>query len=239
MSTDLDDEIFALEAIYGDQINHQSALKSTIDAHLLKFDNSQILFQIVESVKEELRIITTDETNETSTAPKEESNDLEECTVNKGVPTVKFHLQHFPNRLKFAKASQIGEIVHGPIIEQKKSVFQGHCMICSTDNEVSAFITEMLAYKRVIEATHNILAWHFSPPAGSFISGCDDDGEHKAGENLLHFLVISGATNVVVMVTRFFGGIKLGPDRFKIINQAAKLVLSQAHLIPQKKQSCT
>mmetsp|Transcript_39437 Transcript_39437/g.88269 ORF Transcript_39437/g.88269 Transcript_39437/m.88269 type:complete len:124 (-) Transcript_39437:78-449(-) len=46
--------------------------------------------------------------------------------------------------------------------------------------------------------------------------------------------VAQGAKNVVVMVTRWFGGIHLGPDRFKHINNAARGVLEQGDFLPVK-----
>ncbi|KAK0491501.1 ribosomal protein S5 domain 2-type protein [Armillaria novae-zelandiae] len=61
----------------------------------------------------------------------------------------------------------------------------------------------------------------------------DDDGETAAGGRLSHLLQILVRTqvihgdinNVLVIVTRYFGGIHLGPDRFKHINQAARNAL--------------
>jgi putative IMPACT (imprinted ancient) family translation regulator len=37
--------------------------------------------------------------------------------------------------------------------------------------------------------------------------------------------VLQEVSNVLVVVTRYFGGIHLGPDRFKHINQAARNAL--------------
>jgi putative IMPACT (imprinted ancient) family translation regulator len=37
--------------------------------------------------------------------------------------------------------------------------------------------------------------------------------------------VLQEVDNVLVVVTRYFGGIHLGPDRFKHINQAARNAL--------------
>ena len=45
------------------------------------------------------------------------------------------------------------------------------------------------------------------------IARCDDDGETHAGGRMLHLLEILDATNVIVIVTRWYGGILLGPDR--------------------------
>ena len=42
---------------------------------------------------------------------------------------------------------------------------------------------------------------------------CDDDGETAAGGRLLNLLTILDVTDVAVVVTRWFGGIHLGPGR--------------------------
>ena len=55
----------------------------------------------------------------------------------------------------------------------------------------------------------------------------DDDGESAAGARLLHLLQILDAKDVVVVVSRWFGGIHLGPARFTHINNAARMLLDQ------------
>lgn len=51
---------------------------------------------------------------------------------------------------------------------------------------------------------------------------CDDDGETAAGGRLLHLLQVMNVWDVLVVVSRWYGGIKLGPDRFSIINKVAR-----------------
>lgn len=48
---------------------------------------------------------------------------------------------------------------------------------------------------------------------------------------LSHLLQIVDAENVVVVVTRWFGGIHLGPDRFKDINNCARGALEECGFI--------
>ena len=55
----------------------------------------------------------------------------------------------------------------------------------------------------------------------------DDDGESGASDKLLFLLQRAQAMNVVVVVTRWFGGIHLGPDRFKHIVTVARDLLQQ------------
>ena len=62
----------------------------------------------------------------------------------------------------------------------------------------------------------------------------DDDGEAAAGSRLLHLLQVTDARNVVVVVSRWYGGILLGPTRFTYINNAARELLDSCGFIAAK-----
>ena len=51
---------------------------------------------------------------------------------------------------------------------------------------------------------------------------------------MLHLLEVLAIENVLVVVTRWYGGVHLGPDRFKHINNAARDVLERAGVIKKK-----
>lgn len=57
----------------------------------------------------------------------------------------------------------------------------------------------------------------------------DDDGEHGAGKCLAHLLEMRGETNVLVLVSRWYGGIHLGPKRFTHITNVARELLVACH----------
>uniref|UniRef100_A0A4W3HCH0 Impact RWD domain protein n=1 Tax=Callorhinchus milii TaxID=7868 RepID=A0A4W3HCH0_CALMI len=59
----------------------------------------------------------------------------------------------------------------------------------------------------------------------TFLQDCEDDGETAAGGRLLHLMQILDVRNVMVVVSRWYGGILLGPDRFKHINNSARNIL--------------
>ncbi len=61
----------------------------------------------------------------------------------------------------------------------------------------------------------------------------DDDGETQAGARLKHLLEILEVENVLVVVSRWYGGTLLGADRFKHINQAARDALELAGLLEE------
>ncbi|KAJ1914827.1 hypothetical protein H4219_004615 [Mycoemilia scoparia] len=123
----------------------------------------------------------------------------------------------------------------GPEIVDRKSVFVGHVVgNLNTDSKhVLAKINGLLlSNNKIAKATHNVVAYRIELPQtkghneGSVISqDCDDDGETAAGSRLLHLLQLLEVKNVMVVVSRWYGGVKLGPDRFKHINNAARQAL--------------
>jgi len=60
----------------------------------------------------------------------------------------------------------------------------------------------------------------------------NDDGESAAGGRLLRLLQSMEVWNVLVVVSRWFGGIKLGAERFKWINSVARESVVNAGLTP-------
>ncbi len=46
---------------------------------------------------------------------------------------------------------------------------------------------------------------------------------------MLHVMQILDVRNVVVVVSRWYGGIQLGPDRFKHINNSARCAHTHTH----------
>ncbi|KAM3187630.1 hypothetical protein ACTXT7_001904 [Hymenolepis weldensis] len=111
---------------------------------------------------------------------------------------------------------------------------KAHCCEVSSLSEVSAFISTVLEDRKVAAATHNITAWYLrtklkvDAPTTSLVADYDDDGETQAGGRLLHLISLAAKEGVVV--TRWYGGIHLGPDRFKHINNAASQLLTYAGL---------
>jgi len=121
------------------------------------------------------------------------------------------------------------DIVTGEILEDRRSVFQGHTASVKSQEEVQLVLRKLYTNKKIAQATHNISAYRiYLPEKKSWLADCDDDGEDAAGGRLLHLLEILDITDRLVVVSRWFGGIKLGPDRFKLINNAARLVLKIA-----------
>ncbi|PWY97590.1 UPF0029-domain-containing protein [Testicularia cyperi] len=119
-----------------------------------------------------------------------------------------------------------GVLHQTPSIIERKSEFIGYAARISSPDEVDGVLSLILSDKRVARATHPIInAWVCKTWDGVIHRDCDDDGETAAGGRLAHLLGILELENVIVVVTRWYGGIHLGPDRFKLINRAAREAL--------------
>lgn len=92
-------------------------------------------------------------------------------------------------------------------MEERKSVFIGHAAPVASEEEARAFIDEKR--REFHDATHNVYAYLLN---GGAIARYSDDGEPQgtAGVPVLNVVKLSGATDLCVVVTRYFGGILLG-----------------------------
>ena len=92
--------------------------------------------------------------------------------------------------------------------EIQKSRFIAYTSHVETEAEARDFVTSIK--KKHFDARHNCSAWVLG--ADSSQQKSNDDGEPggTAGNPILEAIKQHGLTNVVVVVTRYFGGIKLG-----------------------------
>lgn len=118
-----------------------------------------------------------------------------------------------------------------PFIEAK-STFVARNAPVTSPQQAASYLAHLLASdKRVRAATHNITAWRIRGANGTSFQDCDDDGETAAGSRLLHLMQLMDLWDVMVVVTRWYGGQKLGPRRFALINQAARDAFVRAGLV--------
>jgi len=87
----------------------------------------------------------------------------------------------------------------------KRSEFIAELEPCNSEDEAREFLARVVAKRR--DANHNCRAY--------IIDGVEyssDDGEPSgtAGKPILNAIKKSGLVNVMIIVTRYFGGIKLG-----------------------------
>lgn len=127
-------------------------------------------------------------------------------------------------------------ITHGDVITDRRSTFQPHFAPVFHRKQIKLVMDKLYENKKIANATHNIMAYRILQNDSNSIvcQGCDDDGETHAGSRMLHLLQILDAENVLVVVSRWYGGILLGPDRFKHINNCTRAILEKTGHIKEK-----
>lgn len=83
--------------------------------------------------------------------------------------------------------------------------------------EAQAFVKNLKRQKKYAKATHN--TWAVLLETGPLKA---DDGESGAGTVIIRMLEREGLNNHIIVVTRWYGGTKLGGDRFRRVQDAVR-----------------
>lgn len=113
--------------------------------------------------------------------------------------------------------------------EDRKSVFIGEAKPVSTDAEAIAFIDSVK--KRYPDARHHVYAYVIRENSGMRFSD-DHEPQGTAGMPVLDVIRKNGCTDVVIVVTRYFGGTLLGTGGLVRAYTAAAIgALEEAEII--------
>lgn len=111
----------------------------------------------------------------------------------------------------------------GVILIDKGSKYAVSGAPVSSREDIDAVLADLKSDKAYAKATHN--TWAALLPTGGLKS---DDGETGAGAVILRMLEREGLTGHVVIVTRWYGGKKLGGDRFRHVQSCVRSYFSSA-----------
>ncbi|MBK5261192.1 MAG: YigZ family protein [Peptostreptococcaceae bacterium] len=121
------------------------------------------------------------------------------------------------------KAASVEQII-------EKSKFIAHVSPANTKEEGDAFIVKIKTENK--GATHNVPAMIIGDKFQ--IQWASDDGEPQgtSGAPIVQMLVSEGITNIAVVITRYFGGVKLGTGGLvRAYTSSAKLAIEAAGII--------
>ena len=118
-----------------------------------------------------------------------------------------------------AETSDINQIAH--VLTDRGSKYAVSGGRVSSRADVDAFLKQLKKNKRFAKATHN--TWAVVLSDGGPLKG--DDGEGGAGMVIVNMLEHDGITDHVVVVTRWYGGVKLGGDRFRRVKDSVSAYL--------------
>ncbi len=87
---------------------------------------------------------------------------------------------------------------------------------------VKAFVADLTSAKKFAKATHN--SWAAVLADGTALK--DDDGESGAAAVILKMIERAGLRGHVIVVTRWYGGVNLGGDRFAHVVTSVRAYLA-------------
>lgn len=90
----------------------------------------------------------------------------------------------------------------------QRSRFITHTAPIQNEAEAQAFLQQIK--KRYYDARHSCSAWVLGPDGNRQKSSDDGEPGGTAGAPILEAIRQNGLTNLIIVVTRYFGGIKLG-----------------------------
>ena len=114
---------------------------------------------------------------------------------------------------------------------EKKSKFIANMTYVESVEEAENYIKEIR--KKYFDARHNCFAFSVNTPDG-VVDRFSDDGEPSgtAGAPMLNLLTSQNITNVVIVVTRYFGGVLLGTGGLlRAYSEAAKGAIENANVV--------
>ncbi|MEJ6952061.1 IMPACT family protein [Natronospora cellulosivora (SeqCode)] len=112
----------------------------------------------------------------------------------------------------------------------KDSKFYGDIKYVRTEKEAQAFLN--MIKEEFNDASHNVSAYRIQSD-NIFIEKYDDDGEpaSSSGPPILQAITGASLTNTIIVVTRYFGGTKLGiGGLIRAYGETARLLIREAGL---------
>lgn len=205
----------------------RAKLANSLEDLYVEHVGESILYMWVEKIREFL--VEKSQSSEPVHQPEKVNMTAEEADDDEDVidlRTLKLNTENAHLFMDRANDDELPPIKHGNTITDRRSTFQPHCAPVVTPGQVKMVLEKLYENKKIASATHNIYAYRiYCGDKHSFMQDCEDDGETAAGGRLLHLLQILDVRNVMVVVSRWYGGILLGPDRFKHINNCARNIL--------------
>ncbi len=114
--------------------------------------------------------------------------------------------------------------------EIKKSIFLSHVKHVETEESAREFVAEIK--KKYFDATHNCSAWILGENGDKQKSNDDGEPGGTAGNPILDAIKKNELTNIAVVVTRYFGGIKLGAGGLiRAYSHTAALGISNSKIV--------
>ncbi|KIK68978.1 hypothetical protein GYMLUDRAFT_629310 [Collybiopsis luxurians FD-317 M1] len=124
----------------------------------------------------------------------------------------------------------------------RKSIFVAHASALPSATQLPLFLELLTASPKLKKATHCMYAYRTSNSQSSItcnsksskvVTGQHDGGESGSGNHLARLLDVTRCENTIIVVSRWYGGVQLGADRWRRITEVAKEALTKGGFLNQ------
>lgn len=125
---------------------------------------------------------------------------------------------------KFPSAKVVKLQIYENCLTDRGSKYAVSGVAVKTKAEAQTALKELKRHKKFAKATHN--TWAVILPDGTPLK--NDDGESGAGMVILRMLEREELQGHLIVVTRWFGGTKLGGDRYRRVQDCVRYYLERS-----------
>lgn len=122
------------------------------------------------------------------------------------------------------------------LFKERNSKFYYFAFPVKSENEIREYLAKLR--KTYFDARHHCFAWVLGKDGDQFRAFDDGEPNHSAGDPILGQIRSKGLTNSLIVVVRYFGGIKLGMGGLiQAYKKAASLAIEESEIIEQQVKS--
>jgi len=125
-----------------------------------------------------------------------------------------------------SKEPNIDFLLLEKIIRDRGSIYSVSLGLVKNRDDIKNFLKKLKENKKYRKATNNSFAVRISDN-NIIYETKSDDGEAGAGNIILRILQKRDYINTIIIITRWFGGVKLEGDRFKHIQDGSIYILDR------------
>lgn len=140
--------------------------------------------------------------------------------------------QDIPTQHKAASTAPANTWSTSPSVSLKQSTFVARAIAITDPSQRPKLLKSLFESQPGLRsATHNVWAYRIRPSESSISThlreASHDDGETGAGDLLLRVMRETNSVDTLVVMTRWYGGVMLGPDRWRLMRNVTTSALSE------------
>ena len=120
------------------------------------------------------------------------------------------------------------------IYKEKSSKFLAYAYPVESEEEIRTLLDALR--KKYYDATHHCYAWRLGPHGETFRANDDGEPSGTAGRPILGQLLSNELVNCLIVVVRYFGGIKLGTSGLIVEVEFSYLAMNDVMRVVKEEQ---